>query len=572
MHSQYYQEWLNSAVDSDIIRLNVQPLSETTPYEYLLYGLPDSERRNDGRLRDYWLKKYQHVESGGWWCSGVDVLTLQDSLWGGFKPNCPRIEEKLRGFGKSPKLKTIKYEHPPKVGTEIFALKVSEIIWQGIADKCGIYPYCPLPSASSKSVTNSESQFWAWLIDNPGIALTITEGAKKAGALLTAGYAALALPGIFNGYRQERDEFGNKIGFPSLIPQLEVFATPRREISFGFDRETNPKTVKNVRLAIQRTGKLLQRRGCKVKVVQWLDPLKGVDDLISTKGVQYFDSIYENRVPLEEFNLQQFLEFKPDLKINERFFPDSVNYPPSSQLIALKGYQKTGKTQWLAKRIEPFINQGKRVIVIGHRERLMLELARRFGIDYRVEIKESSFGGIFGYSLCIDSLHPRANPPFRSEDWEGAIVIIDEIEQVLWHLLNSDTCTRNRVSILKCFKQLLQTVVSTGGKIFIADADLSRISIDYIKNLIGFSIETYIIENQYRPNAVALRQCYYFDGNTPASLVTRLVAKIKGGERAFILTDGARHKSTWGTRSLEYHLKRLFPHLKILRIDRESVG
>jgi hypothetical protein len=103
-YTQHVEEWRNSFVSEDIIELNCVSLSGNNPYEYLLYGLTEDERRNDGRLRDSWLKKYAHIEEGGWWCSGVDLLTGEDSKWGCFKPNRPRIPHQ----GNKP----IKYEHP----------------------------------------------------------------------------------------------------------------------------------------------------------------------------------------------------------------------------------------------------------------------------------------------------------------------------------------------------------------------------------------------------------------------------------------------------------------------------
>ncbi len=90
LESNHLTEWLNSGVDEELIALNVQSLSGTLPYDYLLYSLKIS-RRNDGRLRDRDLKKYQHIEHGGWWCSGVDPLNdYQQMLWGCFKPDKPR--------------------------------------------------------------------------------------------------------------------------------------------------------------------------------------------------------------------------------------------------------------------------------------------------------------------------------------------------------------------------------------------------------------------------------------------------------------------------------------------------
>ena len=78
-HNQNYHiaphhltEWLKSSVDEQLTTLNLISLSGFTTYEYLLYGLGDSERRNDGRIRDKWLNRYTNLEDGGWWVSGLD--------------------------------------------------------------------------------------------------------------------------------------------------------------------------------------------------------------------------------------------------------------------------------------------------------------------------------------------------------------------------------------------------------------------------------------------------------------------------------------------------------------------
>ncbi len=64
-------EWKNSIVDSELIKLNVVSLKDFEPYDRLLYALANSDRRNDGRIRDRLLKRYSHVEKGGWWVSGM---------------------------------------------------------------------------------------------------------------------------------------------------------------------------------------------------------------------------------------------------------------------------------------------------------------------------------------------------------------------------------------------------------------------------------------------------------------------------------------------------------------------
>ena len=71
LESRHLEEWLNSGVDEDIIRLNLESLEGDEAIYNLLYALPQTERRNDGRLRDKYLKQYAHTRAGGWWVSGT---------------------------------------------------------------------------------------------------------------------------------------------------------------------------------------------------------------------------------------------------------------------------------------------------------------------------------------------------------------------------------------------------------------------------------------------------------------------------------------------------------------------
>ncbi|GFE69073.1 plasmid replication protein, CyRepA1 family [Chroococcus sp. FPU101] len=570
IHPTHFQEWVDSAIAPELISLNLKSLTGTQGYDELLYSdqLP---RRNTGRLSDNYLKRYEHLEEGGWYCGTINPITGSESLWGCFKPDKPRIN--------SENGKPIKYEHPPKVPTEAFFLRVTWEIGLKIATLCGLEDAYLKRIAALIGITSTETflkfedlGFWQFVKANL-VPIILTEGAKKAASLLSAGYCTIALPGIWNGYRQPKDNFGNVIGLPYLIPQLEVFATQEREISFCFDHDPKPKTAQNVRGAITKTGKLLSAFGCKVSVITWTSEEKGVDDLIALKGHEYFSSCYLSRLAIEEYQLTELLDLTPliDLTINERYLPSFLIPPKNAKIIGIRSIQGTGKTEWLAKLIEPMIERGEKVVVIVHREQLAIALAERFGIDYRTEVYHSDTKGILGYTLCVDSLHERANPPFNPHSWEGASVIIDEAEQVFWHLLNGQTCLKNRVAILKTLKKLIQITLSTGGRVYLADADLSPIAINYVKSLAGFYAPTWIVNNTSIPNT-GKRKCYQFTGNDPSSLLSELIKAVFKGEKPFILTDGQKHRSKYGTRNLEYDLRKRFPHLKILRIDSESVA
>ena len=89
---EHWHEWKQSGVDNQLVNLNVISLFGDEVFEYLLFGLPHTERRNDYRLRDKWLRRYTHLPLGGWWCSGLDPLNNWHPMeWGRFKPSAPRL-------------------------------------------------------------------------------------------------------------------------------------------------------------------------------------------------------------------------------------------------------------------------------------------------------------------------------------------------------------------------------------------------------------------------------------------------------------------------------------------------
>lgn len=575
LFSPHLQEWQASHVDPGIIKLNPRSFEGDDIY-HICYAVED--RTNTGRLAAKWVNKYHHCCLGGWWCDGVDVLSGAEQvfeedgpfLWGQFKPDQPRTYQEKKGFGTT-KTKTIKYESPPGVETGIYALRVPLYIWQRIADHNNV----SMPeNIVVDERTGQALGFWAWVINTPEIPIIITEGAKKAGCLLTLNYVAIALPGIYSGYRQDKNPFGKAIGLPKLIPQLEVFARKGREINFCFDNDPKEKTKKNVRKAIVKTGKLFERKGCTVKVITWNKPAKGVDDLITATDDYYFYDIYEERRPLVAYELAHLLNLSSyvDLRVNQRYLSEDLTPPEDAQLIGLSSPKGTNKTGLLSKWVDRNRSLGTKSLVITHRVQLATHLAERFGIDHIEELVNSQTGGIFGYALCIDSVHANSKAQFDPEEWEGAHIIIDECEQVFWHQLNSDTCKEKRVPILQTFQELIQIVLRTGGKIYLSDADLSPISIDYIEQLNGYLLKKWIVKNIYNSRKDRKRVLINYEGSNPRELVTEMREAVERGEKIMIHTSGQRHKSNWGSINLEKDFKRRYPELRILRIDSKTVA
>ncbi|MEQ8942968.1 MAG: plasmid replication protein, CyRepA1 family [Phycisphaerales bacterium] len=546
IQKNHWDEWtIGSAVDPELTALNLESISEHTPYEYLLYNWnsgkvhPDAiARKMNRRFGDNWWH-------GGWWCSGAT-----DSQWGCFKPDRPRFDQN--------KSKPIKYEHPPQTSTEIFRLKMPRHLWQRIANRYNI----PI---------GNYLDFWQWVYDHPQIPITITEGVKKAAALLSQGYVSVALPGVWSGVRTPKNKYNEKIGKTYLIPELAEFAMSDRSFIMAFDQDAKTSTRRQVNQAIAATSALLKKAGCHVKIISWDAQYKGIDDFIVGCGSEALDQAIENAVDLTIWQASQLnqLTYAPDLTLNSRYLGDFCP-PPDAQLIGLKAPKGTGKTFWLGKQVEPIIrNGGKKVLLLVHRIQLGSELCLRLGISYIDEERSDDFG-LWGFGLCVDSLHPNSKAKINPEDFKGCDLILDECEQSIWHLLNSSTCQSDRVAILRTLKEIVETVLSTGGRIYLSDADLSDVSIDFIKSLVDFKVNQWIAVNEWKPSQGW--DVYSYGGNTPDQLVGDLIEHIANGGKPFICTGSQKIKSKYGTQNLESLLLSCFPDLKIQRIDAESVA
>ncbi len=266
-YAKIYEEWvIGSGVDPAIVELNVIPLQGVMVYEYL--ATEHSKRLNTGRLASNLLKRYElAADYGGWWVAGVDPITGKRMQWGQFKPNTPRQDIQ--------KDKPIKYEAPDGVLTRAFFLEVPRHIWELISNKYD----CPI---------DDSLHFWQWVIKN-NLPITICEGAKKAGALLTIGIIAIAISGVYNATRKlDSDE-------RELIPDLQHFATTNRKIFSCFDTDRKAKTRAYVAKASKLMLKAFDNAGCEAKFISLpSDGDKvGADDFIVKNGGEKFHELYK---------------------------------------------------------------------------------------------------------------------------------------------------------------------------------------------------------------------------------------------------------------------------------------
>jgi putative DNA primase/helicase len=222
-------EFKASAIAEDTIELNFRswnPLNENDLDEVFTLLVSEPEHRNNGTLAGRANEQLANtLRSGGWIFDGYKGVSV--------KPNSPRTD--LEG-------KVIKYESPRGAGNQqIFIPRVCVRVGRIIATKIGQDAAIEYTKRTELRLPESEDTgFWEWFISTD-FPLVVTEGAKKAAALVSAGYAAIALNGVWGWGNNVKDMFGEiekgdrGENLKTLHPDLEPFLNGR-EIVLAFDR------------------------------------------------------------------------------------------------------------------------------------------------------------------------------------------------------------------------------------------------------------------------------------------------------------------------------------------------
>jgi len=286
-----------SAIHPELAESNVESVAGRGVYERLL----STKLEKIGGSGQYVTKPaaklmqaYEQVAKGGWWAqAGVDARSLPQiqpgdqpdyKSWGSLKPDHPRVDaNKSQRKGKT---EFIKYEHPAAEERQLFLFKVPTTLAEQIYSKHKLQP----------TKAEKQSGFW-YVVHKYNLPITVTEGAKKTLSSLSQGEITIGLSGVNGGYAS-RDRDKALLRQRVLHPELKAFATPGREFRFAFDQDTKLSTIFNVRRELVRTGELLEREGCNVRVVQWQGD-KGLDDLIVNQGPRAYAQAHSNSIPLD---------------------------------------------------------------------------------------------------------------------------------------------------------------------------------------------------------------------------------------------------------------------------------
>lgn len=230
----HLKEWTQgSGVSDKITRLNVESFE-------LDHEIDDLLNRN---TKSRW--KSTDWGEGGWFVSGIEPKTGNQTYIGGqFKPDKPT------GTGQK---------------------------YLGISDS----------AANPLFLNTGDKDYWQTVINDKS-PIIITEGAKKAGALLTIGLPAISLSGVSTGQKLGR-----------LRADLLPFFGVGRRVYLCFDSDVMVKQP--VQQALDKLGRLISEKGAMVSIVNLPQSHKGVDDLIVDKGSSVFFSLIDDAQTFEEW-------------------------------------------------------------------------------------------------------------------------------------------------------------------------------------------------------------------------------------------------------------------------------
>ena len=192
--------------------------------------------------------------------------------------------------------------------------------------------------------------------------------------------------------------------------------------------------------------------------------------------------------------------------INQRYI--ELQLPAPGSIPAISSSMETGKTVAIGKLKDEFYKRHPDGLfdLQGYRNGLGQQTASRWVMDHISEL-EASAPGISqmlideakSLAYCLDSLNRRARAINEAiSEGRKVCVVLDEADAVLKHVLGGGTLGKRQAKIWEMWCECLAAVISGGGYIIMAEANLSQIAVDAIAEISGGKVEA--VENIYQPH------------------------------------------------------------------------
>ncbi|MEP1080310.1 DUF3854 domain-containing protein [Leptolyngbya sp. PL-A3] len=498
------------------------------------------------------MARYEFLQEGAWYAHGCRLDGSRGEVVY-MKPFAPR---KVLENGR---IKTIKYETPPKCEALPILPHVDEETAQELYR---LHKVTPLESET----------FWqCWLRCN--LPIGITEGLKKALSMTAKGLPTIALRGIACWHRK---------GSPELHEAIAHFATPSRKIKIAFDQDEKPKTQRDVRTQALKLGAALELVGCQVSVLMWsTTDGKGIDDAIAGKGEQgqvWFNSVVKDAPSLHDYRkygrvamaiatidrLNQ-LTYAVERATEGEYMPELPELI-QGMLHVIFASMNAGKTTrvgtdwvkwaiaagWNVLVLTPINNLGGQTSTDWGLPHINDDKDPQKGIDTRQlweEVKDK--GGIV---MCGHSL-----PKIPLWFWDRPVLLVfDEANQVIHDLTAGDTLGSRYQTVFEHLAAAARHAIETGAIVASEDGIPDR-AVRFLQQISGLP-QVRVVSHQKQGQSW---DCTVYT-NQPSGYRARLIQAVKS-DRHLIVTSSQREG-----RRMDKSIQRLYPSLKVVRIDSET--
>lgn len=328
---------------------------------------------------------------------------------------------------------------------------------------------------------------------------------------------------------------------------------------------------------IRRKVSIVRNLGYTVKVLWWNQLTKEHEDIDEDVDLNQIKEIspdeffkicnreIKKRKASEQLVSLTGLGF-PATEVNERYVSDIGIELKPGVVTLVSSPMGTGKTHWLQLIVDIFTknNDGK-IRFTGYRNGLLRQTANEISkttngrispilandLDKNEQTPEF-IAGLQAVSLCVDSIL-KLDP----ESLTGGLIILDEWEAILNHLLKGHTCAKNRANIISHFRRCIKHCLETGGSVLAMEANITDLSVEWFKNE---NIEVYVNKYQVSSWDVTIA------GGSSTGLTSKIINALNEGLNVVVPTDSQAYAE-----KLENLILKLVPGCEVLRIDRESI-
>ncbi len=240
-------------------------------------------------------------------------------------------------------------------------------------------------------------------------------------------------------------------------------------------------------------------------------------------------------------------------EIDQQFLEPAV-YEQQERVVLVQATQGKGKTSSQGVAIAKFKEQNPttKILYIGHRQTLIHQTAKLLKLtNYQncqgtAQLNESQY-----LAICLDSLW-KLDPG----QWEGALVVLDEIDQLLQHHHASTSIKDKRREVLHKWYRLVGNATQVWGM----SADIPVLVEQHLRGVLGSNVEIKRIRNI---NKGAYRK--WVESTSSVAMESELISRLEKGLNEYVACN-SRRKAT----ELYEEMRARFPEMSIVLITSET--